>query len=281
MTTLHFTTIQELSDSFKNKEFDKLPNEIVIDNNYHYSYKFHGDPLGNTVNLMNFKELCNTGAITWVIYTLSPKDLKKVQKFTTDFTDITPTTPSQCLLFGWKANKLEISPIKCISVPTSRLSNVTKITETVDPNRPVIGSDIKISFPQLNIKDIESKVDTGAGQCCLHAEDIKSTGDSIAFTFEGKKITMNQSDSVEIQTADNGGITRPVIKLNVECEHGVIKDVEFNLNDRSDMPHKVLLGLNFIEGGKFLIDPLQENTEDLELTIDVAWLNEAAVMFFD
>lgn len=130
-----------------------------------------------------------------------------------------------------------------------------------DSTRPVVGKIIQLKFPQLGNLVLDAKIDSGAGQSSLHADDIKSSGESVSFVLEGKRITMNQAGKAEIRTADNGGDARPVIKLDVECEHGSFKGVEFNLNDRSDMPDKVLLGHNFFELGNFVIDPLKENEE--------------------
>ena len=128
--------------------------------------------------------------------------------------------------------------------------------------RPVIGRNIQIKLPQLGGLVLEAKIDSGAGQSSLHADDIKASGESVSFTLEGKRITMNQAGKADIHTADNGGDSRPVIKLNVVCEQGSFEGVEFNLNDRSDMPDKVLLGHNFLEMGKFVIDPLKEEQDE-------------------
>jgi hypothetical protein len=130
-----------------------------------------------------------------------------------------------------------------------------------EDQRPVVGKNIEIKFPQLGGLVLEAKIDSGAGQSSLHADDIKASGESVSFVLEGKRITMNQAGKAEVRTADNGGDSRPVIKLDIETEHGSFKGVEFNLNDRSDMPDKVLLGHNFLELGKFVIDPLKEEQE--------------------
>lgn len=267
MTELRFDTIEQLSEAFKSQTFESLPENININDEFHYYYKHYGDT-NNTINLMDFKQLVENNTSTWLMYTLKASDLDKLKKMDDSVPfEETLTTPHQLLLFGWKPSQLSLQPTRCISVSRNRSINVSTLAENT---RPVIGKHVNIKLPQLGNIEIEAKIDTGAGQCCLHATNVKSTGDSITFEFEGKRITMNQAGVVEIQTADNGGDNRPVIKLDVVCEQGEFKDIEFNLNDRSDMPHKVLLGHNFIEKGQFLVDPLQEDIEE----VDNEWIVE-------
>lgn len=226
---LKVSSIQELNDLFVKQQMDTLPLNIIVNETLEYRNVEH--------NLKPY------GDYHWELYTLK------------EWCETNDRSP---LLFVWKNSKLALVPhvVTPAAVP---------ITEG---QRPVIAKHIEISLPQLSMTGIEAKVDTGAGQCCLHAENIKATGETVTFTFGGKRITMNQSDSVDIHTADNGADKRPVVKLNVDCEGGSFKDVEFNLNDRSDMPHKVLLGMNFLKQGQFLVDPLQEGQK-----IDVDWID--------
>jgi hypothetical protein len=138
---------------------------------------------------------------------------------------------------------------------------VLKATIIFENERPVIGNVIKIDLPEINCEGLEAKIDSGAEMSCLHAEDIKQNDKRVTFVFCDKKITMNCSGSVDVQTADNGTVSRPVIKLNVKTESNEIKGVDFNLNDRSEMPHQILLGKAFLQQGNFLIDPKDEEHE--------------------
>lgn len=218
------TSFDELRELFSTQQMDSLPTKVEFHEKLVYERaEQNKNPFGS---------------YHWELYTTINEDYKH-----------------QALLFMWKQEKLALVPNLVIKYSAKE--------NLAEDNRPVISKHVHITLPQLNVSDIECKVDTGAGQCCLHAEDIKSTGESVSFVFEGKRITMNQSDSVSIKTADNGGDDRPVIKLDVQCEQGTYKDIEFNLNDRSDMPHKVLLGLNFLKQGQFLIDPLKESLFDV------------------
>jgi len=48
-----------------------------------------------------------------------------------------------------------------------------------------------------------------------------------------------------------------------------IQDVLFNLNDRNNMDHQLLVGQNILEKGKFLIDPtIQEDEEVIQFALD-------------
>lgn len=262
MNEMKFDSLQDLNDAFTSNKMSHLPDAINIGDTLKYVYRKMGSKL---VGEKNIKELADEHGFTWVAYEIHAADRSKVSKNTGDSLEQMKqkmNTPSEVLLFGWKLNGLSLIPARCVSVSRAGVVNVERVAEGED--RPVIGATIQVMLPQLSSETFEAKVDTGAGQCCLHAEQIKSSGGSVSFVFEGKRFTMNQSDSVEIQTADNGGDTRPVIKIKVRCESGEFSDVEFNLNDRSDMPHKILLGQNFLQLGNFLIDPLQEGFLDEE-----------------
>lgn len=262
--TVNFASIQELSEAFKQGQLDTIPDNITIKDELHYEY--HPVTHHDAVNVMSMKELQEKKRATWVVYTLRAKDMNLIKPNSDLPLEEMFKYPNQLLLLGWKVDKCHLVPSRAVYIRRSRIANITTLAEG---DRPVVGKHIPVQLPQISTETIEAKVDTGANQCCLHATDIKSSGDSVTFVFGSKRITMNQVGTVEIQTADNGGDSRPVVRLKVKTEQGEFDNVEFNLNDRSDMPHKILLGHNFLEMGDFLVDPLAEQEE-----IDYDWIDE-------
>lgn len=126
-----------------------------------------------------------------------------------------------------------------------------------------------------------AKVDTGAEVSSLHANNVTVTNNTVQFDFADKHINMPLAGYQSVKTADSGIEQRPVVKFAVTIpKDGTDKDVtlnniSFTLNDRSKMDDRILLGLNFIEAGKFTIasdadkpKKIAENAESKEETIN-------------
>ncbi len=125
----------------------------------------------------------------------------------------------------------------------------------------VIGSSVEITFTSLGNNKLEAKVDTGATNSCLNAQNIKvnQRNGSVSFVcpeLSGNVITMEMVGSQDVVTADGleGGSTRPVVKFDIEINGIPFNQVSFNLNDRSGMDSPVLVGQNILKLGNFLID---------------------------
>lgn len=121
----------------------------------------------------------------------------------------------------------------------------------------VIGDTTKVSFGAFHSKPIEGKVDSGATTSCLHATDIHVNGGSVTFkcqALSANVITMSLAGTQDVSSADGGENERPVIRTDVEIDGKLIKNVEFNLNDRSEMDSPVLIGQNILKAGGFVID---------------------------
>jgi hypothetical protein len=128
--------------------------------------------------------------------------------------------------------------------------------ENQTPN--VIGNEVVVNFTTFN-KSVEGKVDTGATICSLHATDLQpnQSNNSISFrcpAISDGVITTELDGSTTIVSADAGGNTRPMIKLDIEINGQPMEAVSFNLNDRSKMDSQVLIGQNALKVGNFVID---------------------------
>lgn len=144
----------------------------------------------------------------------------------------------------------------------------TKKQGELNEEKNTIGSVVPITFLVTDYSrsnPVNAKVDTGANISSLHVDNYhidQGTG-RITFTssvLSTNRLTMSLDDKHLVKTAD-GAEPRPVVKLDIEINRQKIKDVQFNLNDRSQMEHPVLIGTNALEQGSFLIDPVQESLQ--------------------
>lgn len=135
---------------------------------------------------------------------------------------------------------------------------------TTSQQANVIGNHTPVRFASVGNKEIAGKVDTGATTSSLHATNIKTNGNKVSFVCDELSpnvITMDMEGAQTVHTADNGGDHRPMIKLDIEVNGVPIRDAVFNLNDRSNMDSKILLGQNVLQAGNFVVDVNQGNDE--------------------
>lgn len=132
----------------------------------------------------------------------------------------------------------------------------------------IVGRLERINFPQLNLFDIDAKVDTGAYTSSLHCHHIKE------FEKEGSKfVKFNLLDPshetyneklfelpvyrTKVVKSSNGSTEeRFVIKTEVQLFEQLF-EAELSLTDRSAMKYPVLLGRKMIND-RFLVDVSQK-----------------------
>lgn len=118
-----------------------------------------------------------------------------------------------------------------------------------------------------NDQPIHGKVDTGAETCSLHAGDLQlnsdhASGDSMAsFSFGSNRYRVPVKGWQHVSSADGGTKRRPIVSFTVYIADEVVPDVEFNLNDRSEMDYELLIGLNLIKAAKLKVDPSLKEME--------------------
>lgn len=128
--------------------------------------------------------------------------------------------------------------------------------------KTIIGSQIDLILMGFNNnKAIVAKVDTGASFCSLHAEDVEISaspigeGESVTFKYKDTTYRMPLVNKQSVQNSDGGVSYRPVVKFNIVMNNKTYEDVLFNLNDRTDMTHDILLGQNLLKQSRVLVDP--------------------------
>ena len=127
----------------------------------------------------------------------------------------------------------------------------------------VIGSQIELILLGFNNNQgIVAKVDTGATFCSLHATNIKTTSSQLSekdefvtFEYYNQQYRMPLVNKQSVQNSDGGITYRPVVKFNISMVNKTYEDVLFNLNDRTDMTHEILLGQNLLTQSRVLVDP--------------------------
>ncbi len=108
---------------------------------------------------------------------------------------------------------------------------------------------------------LHAKLDTGADNCSVHADNITSfteeapdgrTRKFVTFTVENrygerKALTREILRTAKIKTKDGGFQRRPVVRLDI-CIANYFQSTECNLVDRSHFAYPVLIGRNYLAG---------------------------------
>ena len=129
---------------------------------------------------------------------------------------------------------------------------------------PIIGWREWVELPDLGIRHIKAKVDTGARSSSLHASEFKEVErDGVNFirfkihpfhrkpgeNFEAEAEVL---DFREVKSSSGKSTIRPVILTNVVLL-GQKWPVELTLADRTEMGFRMLLGREAVRG-RFLVD---------------------------
>ena len=139
-----------------------------------------------------------------------------------------------------------------------------------------IGQLVQLMLPQFH-KELEGKVDTGATTCCMHGIDIKidKARGEVSFTnpaLSSNVIRVPLISQVDVHSANSDPDPRPIVEFAVSIQQQNFERVQFNINDRSNMDSKVLIGQNLLKLGDFVVDISEAEVEvspveaDIELT---------------
>lgn len=123
----------------------------------------------------------------------------------------------------------------------------------------------KIDFLDLDLQDIDAKVDTGAYSCAIHCHDIREDeeGGYIVFKlldpshpdYSKREVKFTEYTKTKVKSAIGSSEKRYKIKTSIRIGTKVYK-TGFTLSDRSDMKYPVLLGRKLLEK-RFLVDVAQ------------------------
>jgi hypothetical protein len=134
-----------------------------------------------------------------------------------------------------------------------------------DDSLPMIGWREWITLPDLGIKHIKAKIDTGARSSSLHAFDVETflKGDEEWVRFKVHPVQRKESRVVEtaapvidhrsIRSSSGEEQIRPVVSTRFRLLDQVY-EIELTLADRNQMGFRMLLGREAFRR-RFLIDP--------------------------
>lgn len=130
--------------------------------------------------------------------------------------------------------------------------------------KQIIGRSDYFDFPELQIKDVPCKIDTGAYMSAIHCTDMKVENDILEFKF-GKhnkfsfpdKLYQTKKFTVKEITSSNGeSEKRYTISTAIRVFNEDIETI-FTLTDREAMHSPVLIGRLALE--QFLVDVKKTN----------------------
>lgn len=131
--------------------------------------------------------------------------------------------------------------------------------------KKIIGREDKVSFPKLNLNNIDVKIDTGAYTSAIHCSEIVEKDNSLICTFysEGhanfnaENVIFNEYSKTDVKSSNGFKENRFKIKSEV-IFFGKTYKINLTLSTRADMKFPVLIGRQFLSK-KFIVDVNQQN----------------------
>lgn len=132
-----------------------------------------------------------------------------------------------------------------------------------------IGWKEKVSFPELGLKNVPAKTDTGARTSVIHCSSIelikKNRKQFVKFVpldsthpqFTGKEFILPFHREKTIKNSFGEAENRFVIETTVELFNQLFS-IEISLRDRSNMEYPMLIGRSFIRNN-FIVDVSKSN----------------------
>ncbi|WP_375238138.1 ATP-dependent zinc protease [Aurantibacter sp.] len=132
-------------------------------------------------------------------------------------------------------------------------------------SKKTIGREDCIDFPELNLKGVTCKIDTGAYTSSIHCSKIIEDGNSLYCTFyskghpnfNGKEVVFKNFTFTDVKSS-NGHIENRYKIKTTTIFFGKTYKINLTLSTRDDMKFPVLIGRQFLKK-KFLVDVDLEN----------------------
>lgn len=124
----------------------------------------------------------------------------------------------------------------------------------------IIGRVDKVDFPELNLYDVDVKIDTGAYTSAIHCTQIIEENNTLRCSFsrmgnanfKSKDIVFEKYSHTNVKSSNGIEENRFKIKSKV-IFFGKIYKINLTLSPRDDMKFPVLIGRQFLKK-KFLVD---------------------------
>ncbi|MBU1658869.1 RimK/LysX family protein [bacterium] len=131
--------------------------------------------------------------------------------------------------------------------------------------KKIVGTIEIISILDLELYELDAKIDTGADSNALHCDDIYIDEsnfvhfkllDEVHASYHGKQMKMPLYKIKKVKSSNGQIELRPSIKVSVSFFGKKYKTV-ISLTNRSDMKYPMLIGRQFL-ANKFLVDVSKE-----------------------
>lgn len=136
--------------------------------------------------------------------------------------------------------------------------------------KKIIGRREMVDFPELELFEIEAKIDTGAYTSAIHCNNIReitlpSGQKAIHFelldashpAYNHRAFEFTEFSLRNIKSSFGDVQERYIIRTKIEI-HGQVLETEFSLSDRSDLKYPVLLGRTLLRRN-FVVDVARKN----------------------
>ncbi|GAB4233169.1 MAG: RimK/LysX family protein [Ekhidna sp.] len=125
----------------------------------------------------------------------------------------------------------------------------------------IIGRLDVVDLPELGVKNIHAKIDTGAYRSSIHCKKVHLEGDTLMFTLhtdDGYKEYATKNWTQKLVKSSNGRTQkRYVINTSIRL-FGRTYKASISLTDRSEMKNPLLIGRRVLNG-RFIVDVSQKN----------------------
>lgn len=249
--SVRFDNMEQVESVFKRGELDWPKSIMVGDLNYNF-YKSHNKGIHH---ILTGKEP------GYIIYTIPKEHVNKAKERNMNHWMVFIFTPDSS------------SKLKPVGIGFTTAARGKAIYGGVKEDAQVVGDVVlvKLELPS-GVVSLKGKVDTGAEISSLHVDGKpRVIGETVRFenhNASGRIISAPLVTQQSVKSADGGMEYRPIIELNIEVQGKPISKAQFNLNDRSNMEHEVLIGQNILEKAGFIVNPQingMQQTEEIDI----------------
>ena len=129
----------------------------------------------------------------------------------------------------------------------------------------IIGRIEPISILDLELYELDAKIDTGAYSNSLHCDDITIENGFVSFrlldkvhpSYHNKKIKMPLYKEKKVKSSNGTTQNRAFIQVKVKFANKTYKTI-ISLTSRADMKYPMLIGRKFLKN-RFLVDVSKKN----------------------
>lgn len=118
-----------------------------------------------------------------------------------------------------------------------------------------------ISFPELEIYDVNAKVDTGAYSVVIHVDDIRQDGDALYFKIDSREFSYEKFKCFKVKSSFGKVQKRYSILTKLVLGDKIYK-FYVSLTNRNKMRYPALIGRRFLYKFDYLVDVKQKNIND-------------------